>query len=74
MLTNKTLFIYDLRVTAFITDKLSNLIVDDCLIGVQIIATLMCLTMTFRADKYLKAFVYYFSGDFSKVTKTYIAV
>jgi len=73
-LANETLFFSNLRITAFVTYELSDFIIDYRFISGQIITTLMCLTMAFGADEYFKAFIYLFSRDFSKVSKTNIAI
>lgn len=60
--------------SAFLADELTNFIIDNSLIGLKIVTTLVYLAVTLGADENLKTFVDFFGRDFPELSEADIAV
>ena len=60
--------------SAFLADKLTNFIIDNSLIGLKIVTTLVYLAVTLGTYENLKTFIDFFGRNFPELSEAYIAV
>jgi hypothetical protein len=60
--------------SAFLADELTNFIIDNSLIGLKIVTTLVYLAVTLGTYENLKTFVDFFGRDFPELSEADIAV
>jgi hypothetical protein len=59
---------------AFLADELTNFIIDNSLIGLKVVTTLVGLAVTLGTDENLKTFVDFFGRNFPELGEADIAV
>lgn len=74
LMAYEALFTSHVLVGALSADKLSNLIVVNCLAGFQVITTSVHFAMAFGTDENFKPFVYFLGRHLPEITEADIAV
>jgi hypothetical protein len=74
MMTNKAFFVGGFGFGAFLAEELSNFVVDDGLLGFEVVTTFVDFAMAFGADENFQALVDFFGRDFAELRETYVAV